>query len=196
MRKIISAIGLIIITLSLNACVNVATTGAQAIYNRHSIQKNLSDQYITMQANQTLKRGTKDFLDANITVATFNGEVLLAGQVPEQWQKSKAQQLIQDIPNIRKVYNVLTVSNPSSPLTRVSDAWLTAKVKSRLIACNDVDATQIKVVTENGVVYLMGVIPPEQATAAVEVASNTQGVLSVVKIFSYIIITKNPKLAA
>lgn len=174
----------------LAGCADVAMTGAQALYNRHTIQKNVGDQYITMQAYKTLHIDTDKFKDTNITIATYNREVLLAGQVPHEWQRAEAQKLVKEIPNIDQVYNLITISNPSSTLTRMSDSWITTKVKAQLMASNDVDATQVKVVTENGTVYLMGILQPSEAEAAVDVARNTQGVTRVVKIFSYMHISK------
>lgn len=175
----------------LQGCVNVATTGAQAVYNRHSIEKKVNDQYISMRAFQALHFKTEDFNDANISIATYNGEVLLAGQAPTTWQRQKAEHIVRAIPDVKTVYNQIKIASPSSTLTRVSDAWITSKVKAKLIAAEDVDATQIKVVTENGTVYLMGIVPPTDAMAAVEVARQTDGVERVVKIFSYIKITKS-----
>jgi osmotically-inducible protein OsmY len=181
---------LLIVMMSLQGCLNVASSGAQAVYNRHSLQKNLKDQYITMQAYKALQFKSDDFKNANIAITTFNREVLLAGQVPEAWQKAKAEKIVRSIPDIERVYNLLHLESPSSNLTRVSDAWLTGKVKARLLASEDLDATQIKVVTENGTVYLMGILQPQEADAAIDIARNTGGVLSVVKIFSYMQITK------
>lgn len=175
----------------LQGCVNVATTGAQAVYNRHSLEKNFSDQYTTMRAFQALNYKTDEFKDCNISITTYNKEVLLAGQAPSEWQKLKAAQIVKSIPNIDEVHNLIKISSPSSTLTRISDAWLTTKVKAKLIASDDLDATQIKVVTENGTVYLMGILKPDEADAAVELASNTDGVLNVVKLFSYMRITKS-----
>jgi osmotically-inducible protein OsmY len=169
---------------------NVATTGAQVVYNRHEIEKNLQDHYLTLQAYQALFVKTDQFKNANISISTYNNEMLLAGQVPEAWQKTKIEKIIKQIPNIGNIYNLLQVQSPSSALTRVSDTWITTKIKTKLIASNDVDASRVKVVTENGTVYLMGVLLPEQADAAVELASNTAGVQSVVKIFSYMKISK------
>lgn len=180
----------------LQACMNVATTGVQAVYNQHSLKKSLNDQVINMQAFQALHHRSDQFQNANITVTTYNGEVLLAGQVPQAWQKARAEKLIKAIPNVKEVYNLVVVSSPSSTLTRMSDAWITAKVKAKLIASEDVDATQVKVVTENGTVFLMGTLLPDQAEAAVDLASDTFGVLSVVKVFSYITISKKIKETA
>src|SRR3990167_110253 len=96
---------IIVAFLLLQSCMNVATTGAQAIYNRHSLEKNLSDQYITMQAYQALYHKSDQFNNTNISIATFNGEVLLAGQAPTSWQKFKAGKMVKSIPNVKDVYN-------------------------------------------------------------------------------------------
>lgn len=188
--KILFAISLLGIITFLSGCYNVLSTGAQVAYNHQSLQKNLNDQLITMHAFQALNYKTDQFKDANISISTFNSEVLLAGQVPKVWQKKKAEQIVKEIPDIKEIHNLLAVESPSSSLTHISDAWITAKVKVQLIASNDLDATTIKVVTENGTVYLMGTLQPSEADAAVDIASHTDGVSSVVKIFSYISISK------
>lgn len=184
--RFIAIISVIMVTVHLTGCFNVASTGAQVVYNRRSIENTWNDQFTTMRIYQALNYKTKDFKDANIAIATYNGDVLLAGQVPMAWQRTKAEEITKNIPDIGKVYNLLTVEGPSSTITRMSDSWITAKVKAKLISSDDVDATKIKVVTENGVVYLMGILKPEEADAAIELTRNTGGVQQVVKIFSYI----------
>lgn len=178
----------LIMTGTMAACTDVAVSGAQAAYNHKSIEKKINDQYISMQATHQLNRPR--FSDTNIDIATLNGEVLMAGQVPEAWQKEEAEQRIKGIDGVTHVYNMLTVSSPTSALVRASDAWITAKVKSQMIASSDLDATHVKVVTERGRVFLMGTVLPEEADAAIDIASNTAGVSSVVKMFSYMKISK------
>lgn len=190
MKRIFCLSLLVTSILSLQSCMDVAVSGAQVVYNRHNIQKNLSDQYISLQAYQALHLKNHHFDNAHLSVSTFNGDVLLAGQAPESWQRNKAEKLLKKIPDVKKIYNLTSISNPSSVLTRMSDVWITTKVKAKLIASNDVDPTRIKVVTENGAVYLMGILPPDEADAAVKLASHTSGVQSVVKIFSYLRVSK------
>lgn len=175
----------------LTACVySAAVSGAQVVYNRHSIQKNVDDNYTSIQAYRVIDTYGNIFKDTNITIATFNDSVLLAGQVHSTWQKQELEKIVQKVAGDRTIYNYLEISNPSSGLTRTSDSWITAKIKSQLMAINEVDATQIKVITENGTVYLMGIVPPDQAEIAVDVAKDTSGVQSVVKIFSYLRVSK------
>lgn len=188
--RMMSRLWLLVLPGLLAGCMNAAVTGAQAVYNRHSLQKGFKDQATTFSAYRALERDTTSFKDANLSVTTFNGEVLLAGEVPLEWQKEEAERVIRNLPDVTQVYNLVQVASPASSLSQMSDVWLTAKVKAKLIASNDIDVTQLKVTTENSVVYLMGILPPEQADAAVNIASNTAGVTKVVKMFSYIKITK------
>ncbi|HTM63760.1 MAG TPA: BON domain-containing protein [Gammaproteobacteria bacterium] len=167
---------------------NVAVTGAQAAYNHKSLQKKISDQYISMQATHELNRPS--FNNTNIDVATVGGEVLIAGQVPEVWQKEEAEARIKRIEGVSRVYNMLSIASPSSSMVRASDAWITAKVKSKMIASDDLDVSRVKVVTERGTVFLMGTVLPEEADAAIDIASNTDGVAAVVKMFNYMKIVK------
>ncbi len=185
--KLIAIIGL---NCMLAACVNAAVSGAQVVYNRHSIQKNIDDNYTTMQAYHAIDTYGNTFKETHITIATFNDSVLLAGQVINKEQKQEIERIIRKEVGDRTIYNYLEIANPSSALTRASDGWITAKIKSQLIAINEADPTQIKVVTENGIVYLMGIVQPKQAEIAVDVARETDGVQSVVKIFSYLRIYK------
>lgn len=179
----------------LTACAyNAAVSGAQVVYNRHNIKKNLNDSLTTIQANQALDNYGNTFKDTHLTIATFNDSVLLAGQVPNIKQKEQIEQIIRPVVGNRTIYNFLEIANPSSSLVRSSDSLITGIIKSRLIAIDEADPTQIKVVTENGTVYLMGVVQPRQAEIAVDVAKETSGVQRVVKIFSYLILTKQYKM--
>jgi osmotically-inducible protein OsmY len=171
---------------SQQGCMDAAVTGVQVAYNHNNIKKTLNDQYITTQAYNKLYRDTKEFDDTNISIATFHREVLMIGQVPSAKKRLYAESLVKSIPDIKKVYNLTQVTTPTSGLTRISDTWITAKIKSKLVAANDLDPAQIKVVTENGTVFLMGLVQPEAAETAIDIARTTDGVQNVVKIFTYL----------
>jgi len=186
----INKIMMIALCFSLQGCMNVATSGAEAIYNRHSIEKNMKDQYLTMQAYKAIYYDTDQFKNTNISITTYHKEMLLAGQVPNSWQKMRINQIIKNIPDIDSIYNLITIQNPSSPLTKISDTWISTKIKAKFLASNDMDGSQVKVMTENGTVFLMGVMLKEHADVAITLASNTDGVQQVVKLFSYMKISK------
>jgi osmotically-inducible protein OsmY len=176
----------------LTGCAQVATSGAQALYNHQSLQKSATDQYMTVRSYQALDIDSDHFKNANVNVATLNRVVVLSGQVPEAWQKTEAELLIRKVTNPEELYNYIQIEQPSTQLTRAHDAWVTTKIKSKLFVASDIDATQVKVVTENGTVFLIGILKPEEADIAVNVAKSTSGVKEIVKVFSYIKITKVP----
>jgi len=185
--------GLLIIAIAatLAGCVNVALSGAQVAYSHSGIQKNLTDSYITMQAYHRLFGITHEFDNSHITISTFNKKVLMTGQIPSQEEREKIENIIKAIPGIKKLYDATEVCPPSSALTRMSDSWITTKIKTHLIAMNEIDPDQIKVITENGRVFLMGTVLQDHADIAVDIARETDGVQSVVKVFSYLTIKEN-----
>ncbi|MBA3661511.1 MAG: BON domain-containing protein [Gammaproteobacteria bacterium] len=181
---------IIVLACFFQGCSDIAMTGAQVVYNRRSIQNNLTDHYLTREAYQALYLRSDQFKDTHIAIASYNGDILLAGQAPNEEKKTQAEHLVKQIPQAKTVYNLISVTHPTSTMTRMSDAWLTTKVKAKLLASSEVDATRVKVVTENGTVYLMGILPKEEAQAAATIASLTEGVQRVVKVFSYLTISK------
>jgi osmotically-inducible protein OsmY len=194
-KQIFSIIGIFISVLLLTSCIytSAVSSGASAVYDRHNIQKGISDQLTSIRTYGAIYVDHKeDYKDTHISVATFNNVLLLTGQVANPDQKLGIKQLAQEKSGADEIYNFTTIGKPTPAFIRVSDSWITSKIKAQLIAINEVDPTQIKVVTENGVVYLMGIVPPNQADIAVEVARTTAGVQKVVKIFSYLHVSKNP----
>jgi osmotically-inducible protein OsmY len=188
--RIIKCFLLIAVLVYLQGCIDAAVTGAQVAYNHDRITKGMNDQYITTQAYNKLFRDSHEFDDANISVATFHREILLTGQIPTPQQRKQAEAIIKTIPDVKQVYNFTEITAPASGITRISDTWITTKIKSKLIAMNDIDPNQVKVVTENGTVFLMGMVQPQEADIAIDVARTTDGVQSVVKLFTYLRISK------
>jgi len=124
--------------------------------------------------------------EANISVTSFDGILLLTGQVSSADLIPLASAQVEPLRNVRRVYNELTVAGKTSLLSRTNDRWLTTKVKSALSTAESADTTRIKVVTENAVVYLMGLLTRAEADSAAIIARDIQGVQKVVKIFDYI----------
>ncbi len=192
MRILLRSSFLLTLASLLASCTTVATSGASALYNHQSIEKSVNDEYITMRSYQAIDIDSDHFKNANINVSTFNRMVLLSGQAPTAEQKMAAEELVRKIGGIDQVYNWITVEKPASQIARANDVWLTAKIKAKMLASSDLDSSQVKVVTENRRVFLMGILRPQAAKAAVNVASTTSGVEQVVKIFSYLNLSKTP----
>jgi len=121
--------------------------------------------------------------NTHVSVTSFNRSVLLTGEVPEEARRAEIEKLAQGAGNVRNITNELQVGTPSSLGARSNDSYITTKVKGRILDSNKVNPIHVKVVTEAGVVYLMGIVTEKEAADAVDVARNTGGVVKVVRIF-------------
>lgn len=152
---------------------------------RKTLGTDIDDFQIETGIGVNIKKAHHDLERAHVNVYAFNGVVLLTGEVPREELRAIAGDTARRFRGVRQVHNELQVQSTSSLLSRSSDSWITTKVKSKLIGYKDIDSSKIKVVTENGVVFLMGLVFPDQAEKAARVASSTKGVRRVVKVFEY-----------
>ena len=123
---------------------------------------------------------------AHISVVSYNGVVLLVGQVPTDDLRRQAAEVASNVKRVRQVQNALTVEPNTKASARMYDSWLTTKIKTKFAFNKQVDSGRIKVVTENGAVYLMGLVKQSQADRAAEAAQRTDGAQRIVKAFEYI----------
>ncbi|MBI5450555.1 MAG: BON domain-containing protein [Gammaproteobacteria bacterium] len=181
---------LALITLLSSGCaapVFVAGTaaGASVASDRRSAGAVVEDQAIEFKATKAINDDLQLPQNIHVSVTSFNGFVLLTGQVPDHATRDYLSDLIGKIGKIRRLHNELALDQPTSMMTRSHDAWLTTKVKSALLGAEDINGIQIKVVTENGVVYLMGVVTPAEGQSAAAAAQKVSGVKGIVKVFEY-----------
>ena len=185
-----SLIAVLVGTLLLQGCaaaVVAGTAGAVTAANdRRTIGSQIDDNNIEIKATLAIKEQIGQRDDANITVVSYNGIVLLLGQVPSEQMKSQAQSAAEGADGLRRLHNQLRLGSPTSISTQSHDAWLTSKVKTQLLAADDVSGNNIKVVTENAEVFLMGLVSKTEAERAVQIARNISGVERVIKVFEYI----------
>jgi osmotically-inducible protein OsmY len=166
------------------ALVGCATTGIEDPGSR-SPPKVWQDQMLEYDAEKEIKASDPGFESAHLVVVSFNGLVLLVGEVGSEELKAKAGEVVNTFKAVRSVHNELAVSGPISMVARSNDSWLTTKVKTKLVAHGAIDSERINVTTENSVVYLMGIVPREQAGYAVDVTQTVDGVTKIVKVFEY-----------
>ncbi|PKO58571.1 MAG: transporter, partial [Betaproteobacteria bacterium HGW-Betaproteobacteria-17] len=121
-----------------------------------------------------------------ISVTSFNRQVLLTGQVPDQATRARATEIAKGVPDVRTVFNELSVSGVTSFTARANDTTITGNVKARLLRNEQLPGTKIKVVTESGVVYLMGLVTKSEADIATGIARTSSGVTKVVTLFETI----------
>ena len=144
----------------------------------------LEDQTIEIKARNRISEKYND--QGNISVTCFNRFILLTGQAPTEEMKQDVSVLVLEVPNVRNVQNEIVVDGNSSTTSHASDALLTSQVKGRLSQNKDVGASHVKVVSENGTVFLMGLVTRAEADAAAQTASTTSGAQRVVKVFEYL----------
>lgn len=143
----------------------------------------LEDESIETKAMVNIRAANDAFDDAHLVIVSYNGYVLIAGQVANQALKDQATRVATEVRGVRRIYNELEIAAPSSGMTRTSDTWITSKVKSFMLANGDIQGNRVKVVTENGVVYLMGLATRDEAERIAAEAADTSGVQRVVKLF-------------
>tara|TARA_R110001599_G_scaffold24595_6_gene88801 strand:- start:193 stop:771 length:579 start_codon:yes stop_codon:yes gene_type:complete len=187
MKSIISTITIAVL---LQGCVAAAVVGvvggASVATDNRSLGNQIDDQKIEIDAQAKLRKSDALSDNTNLQVISVNGSVLVIGQAPNSYLRDQAIKAINEVNGVKQLHNQIRVSNTTSFTTKTNDVWLTSKVKTSLFGTDKLDATNIKVVTENGEVFLMGLVTKEQATIAVEIARNVSGVNRVFKIFEYV----------
>ena len=170
----------------LQACFPLAVTGMGAAAlmatDRRTAGTYVEDEGIEWKAVARLRQDSRG---AHVNATSYNRRVLLTGQAPTEDEKKRIETVVRDIPNVREVTNEITVGQVSTMASRGNDALVTSNVKARMVSNGKFSPSHVKVVTEAGVVYLMGLVSNEEGEAAAEVARTTQGAASVVKAFEY-----------
>ena len=187
-------LGLMALTLclGLNAgCSSVISASREAPIEddrgTRTLGSKIDDSLIETKVAVNVAKASPD-LDKNshIVVSSYNGIVLLAGQTPRADLKSLAEQAASQVQRVKKVHNELQVIQPSSLLARNNDTWLTTKIKTQMLADANIPGSRIKVVTENGIVYLLGLMTQQEAARATSLVQGVSGVQKIVKLFEYI----------
>lgn len=189
MSKIKLAIVLMMTIVTLQGCatavVTGAATGASVAYDRRTTGSVIDDQGIEFKAAYAIFNNKSIYDQSHINVTSYNGVVLLTGETLTQELKQQVTALIKSLPKVRRVHNELLIAAPSSLPSRSSDSWITSKVKAKITADMGIDTLFVKVVTEHGVVYLMGLVSQAEAQQVTNIVSSAAGVQRVVKIFEY-----------
>jgi osmotically-inducible protein OsmY len=189
MKKSNSSKLIIILLLSfplLQGCValvaGTAATGLLLAQDRRSTGTILDDQTIEIKAHQAITEASHGE-KIHVRVISYNNNLLLVGQVPTEETHQKISKAVANATQVRNIHNETQILAPTSMLTRSSDSWITAKVKSRMILHKEFNPSRVKVVTEDGIVYLIGIIKSKEETIAIDIARHVKGVKKVVKVF-------------
>ena len=167
------------------AVVGGAATAVVVADDRRTAGAVVEDQEIELRSMKRLREG---FPEKTVSVSTisYNRQVLLVGQVPDEATRARVADTVKAIPGVNKVYNETAISGVASYTSEANDAAITTKVKARLVNDGNISSNHVKVVTEAAVVYLMGLVRKEEGELAGKIAASTAGVTRVVKLFEYI----------
>lgn len=177
---------------ALQGCFGLVAAGAGAgvgtavlvAEDRRTFGAITEDQEIEFKARSRIAEALKEA--AHISVTSYNRTVLLTGQAPAEDAKRQVEAIVAGMSNVRAIENDIVIAAPSSLTSRTNDSYLTSKVKARMLDAQQFQVNHVKVVTENNVVYLLGLVTRKEGEAAAEIARTTDGVQKVVKVFEYV----------
>ncbi len=187
MKRLFPFLALAIAAPLLSGCIGLAATGVGAAAlmadDRRTAGMYLEDENIEWKA---LAKIVGSFKGSHVNATSFNRKVLLTGEVSNEDTKKAAEEAVKAIPSVREVANELAVAGNSSITSRGNDSIITSNVKARMVGNGKFSPNHVKVVTEAGAVFLMGLVTQDEGEAAVAIARSTSGVSRVVKVFEYV----------
>jgi len=160
-----------------------AAAAYTALADRRSTGTQLEDEAIELRAAHRIRE--RYGADVHVNITSYNRAVLITGEVPDVKMRADIEKLVLALSKVRGAANELEVAGAASLASRANDSLLTSKIRTRFLGAKRFNPMHVKVVTEAGVVYLMGVLTQGEADAAVDIARTTGGVRKVVKIFDY-----------
>ncbi len=166
-----------------------ATTGVAIAHDRRTTGTVIDDQTVELKALRVLYGNDSIRINTHINATCYNGILLLTGEAPTENLRQQVISQIRRIPNVKKIHNEILLAAPSAIVSRSSDGYVTSKAKVNLFNLNKIkgfDPTRVKVVTENGVVYLLGLLKQHEVNPVVETIRRVGGVQRVVKLFEII----------
>ncbi|WP_109058988.1 division/outer membrane stress-associated lipid-binding lipoprotein [Aggregatibacter aphrophilus] len=189
LKKLVLVLGS---AMLLQGCVAAAIGGAavagatKVATDPRSMGTQLDDETLESRVNSAIKKDQQIKFEARISVTAYSGRVLLTGQVPNENLREVASSLAKGVQNVNDVYNEVRVG-PKVDFAQISkDSWITSQIKSKMLVDSKVKTSDVKVVTENNEVFLMGNVTQDQGNAAAEIARNVAGVTKVIKVFNYL----------
>lgn len=179
MKNKLTAITVLCTAIVCSGCAN----NSKYTWLNHDRRTNVTvvdDQAISSKATLMLTKNKDLWKDSHISILSYNKSLLLVGQTPKQQYIEEINKLVEQISELEVLYNEMSVSKPLPIKSRAKDAWITTQVKARIISNRSVGPNRVKVVTEDSVVYLMGILTKEEEKTVADIASRISGVERVV----------------
>ena len=165
------------------ALIGAATAAYSIAEDRRTSGTQVEDETIQVRAQSRV--GDRFGDKVHVNVISFNRMALITGEAPDESMRSEIGRIVLGVPNVKSISNEVQLAAPTPRASRINDEIITTKIKGRLIDNERLSVAHIKVVTEAGVVFLLGLVTEQEAAQAVEIARTTGGVLKVVKLFEY-----------
>ena len=189
--KALSPLAILLSALLLQGCVAAAVVGTAAVGTKaatdpRTVGTQVDDSTLELRVNSALSKDEQIKKQARINVTAYQGKVLLTGQSPTSDLSARAKQIAMGVEGTTEVFNEVRQGRPIGLGTASSDTWITTKVRSQLLGTDQVKSSNVKVTTENGEVFLMGLVTDREGRAAADIASRVSGVSRVTTAFTYI----------
>lgn len=169
----------------LTGCIGPVMTGAQLYYERHELNQSMQNHHLSSNANLVLRQHKKALQGSRVVVIAFNHDLVVLGQARTRQLKAKISQWFKPLRGVRRLFNEMDIGRPISFGQRLQDGWITTKIRSQMLVIDDLNQKAFKIVTENGVVYILGDVKLAQAKLVVNIARHTMGVRKVIRILRY-----------
>lgn len=188
--KALSPIAVLLSALLLQGCVAAAVVGTAAVGTKAATDPRSVGTggrwYLEVRVNSALSKDEQIKKETRINVTAYQGKVLLVGQSPNAELSARAKQIAMGVDGANEVYNEIRQGQPIGLGEASNDTWITTKVRSQLLTSDLVKSSNVKVTTENGEVFLMGLVTEREAKAAADIASRVSGVKRVTTAFTFI----------
>jgi osmotically-inducible protein OsmY len=182
-NKLLNYIVCIISFMQMTGCMTFTDNKGFGInYDRRTAGTVVDDQALALRANAVLTKDKELWKNCHINTLSYNNSILLVGQASTEELKDRASKLLTPYIKSEQIYNQITIGDPTTFTTRAKDSWITTQVKGRILANKNIGINRTKIITEDGVVYLMGILTKEEEDLATSIASQTKDVKQVIKI--------------
>lgn len=186
--KALNAVAILLTAMLLQGCVAVvagsAAVATKTATDPRTVGTQVDDGTLELRVSNALAKDQQIKSDARVIATAYQGKVLLTGQAPSQEIADRAKQITMGVDGATEVYNEIRTSEKASFGTASSDTWITTKVRSNLLSSDQVKSSNVKVTTENGEVFLLGLVTTAEAKAAADIASRVSGVKHVTTAFT------------
>jgi len=188
--KALNAVAIVLTAMLLQGCVAVvagsAAVATKTATDPRSVGTQVDDGTLELRVSNALAKDQQIKTDARVIATAYQGKVLLTGQAPNQEVANRAKQIAMGVDGATEVYNEIRIGPKVSLGTSSADTWITTKIRSQLLGSDQVKSSSVKVTTENGEVFLLGLVTPEEAKAAADIASRVSGVKHVTTAFTMV----------